>query len=117
MLFILILLISLVAQFFLPWWVIAPIAFGLAARGKESGKKSFWNGFFAIFILWICMALLRSLPNENLLANRVGEMLNLPPASYNWLILVLISGTIGGLVAGISAFAGFQFRNAFLKSR
>lgn len=117
MLFILILLISLVAQFFLPWWVIAPIAFGLAARTNENGKKSFWNAFFAIFILWACMALLRSLPNENLLANRVAEMLSLPAASYNWLILVFISGIIGGLVAGVSAFAGFQFRKAFLKSR
>ncbi len=117
MLFILIILFSLVAQFFLPWWVITPIAFGLAARSKENGKKSFWNGFFAIFILWICMALLRTLPNENLLADRVAEMLILPASSYNWLILVLITGILGGLVAGVSAFAGFQFRKAFLKGR
>ena len=117
MLFILILLISLVAQFFLPWWVIAPIAFLLAARLGLNGKKSFWNGFSALFILWTCMALLRTLPNENLLANRVGQMLTLPESGFNWVILVIITGIIGGLVAGLSAFAGFQFKEAFLSKR
>lgn len=117
MLFILILLVSLAAQFFLPWWIIAPIAFGLAAGNSQSGKKAFWNGFIAIFILWICMALVRSLPNENLLANRVGEMLTLPPSGFNWLILVFLTGLIGGLVAGVSAYAGLQFREAFLKKK
>ncbi|MFM6975620.1 MAG: hypothetical protein ACKOW2_02070 [Sphingobacteriaceae bacterium] len=117
MLFILILLLSLVAQFFLPWWVIAPIAFILAVRLGQNGKKSFWNGFSALFILWACMALLRTLPNENLLANRVGQMLTLPESGFNWIILVFISSLIGGLVAGLSAFAGFQFKEAFLKKR
>lgn len=117
MLFILILVLSLAAQFFLPWWVIAPIAFGLAAGNSQTGKKSFWNGFSAIFILWNIMALVRTLPNENLLANRVAEMLTLPPSSFNWLILVILTGFIGGLVAGLSAFAGYQFRDAFLKKK
>lgn len=117
MLFILILLISLVAQFFLPWWVIAPISFILAIRLGQNGKKSFWNGFSALFILWICMALLRTLPNENLLANRVGQMLTLSESGFNWVILVIITGIIGGLVAGVSALAGFQFKQAFIKSK
>lgn len=117
MLFILILLLALVSQFFLAWWIIAPIAFLLTLSLGENAKKSFWNGFSAIFILWSCMALLRTLPNDNLLANRVGQMLMLPESSFNWIILVIISACIGGLVAGLSALAGFQFKQSFLKAK
>ncbi len=117
MLFILILLISLVSQFFLAWWIIALIAFLLSTRLGESSKHAFWSGFSALFILWTCMALLRTLPNENLLAKRVAEMLTLPDSGINWLILIAISATIGGLVAGFSALAGYQFKQSFLKKR
>ncbi len=115
MLFILILFISLIAQFFLPWWVITPIAFALAAWNGQSEKKSFWNGFSAIFILWACMSLFRTLPNENLLANRVAQMLMLPDSDLNWLILVLITGVLGGLVAGTAALAGASFKKGFFR--
>ena len=117
MLFILILFLSLIAQFFLPWWVITAIAFALAAWNGQSEKKSFWNGFSAIFILWVCMALFRSLPNENLLANRVAQMLMLPVSDFNWLILTLITGVLGGLVAGTAALAGAAFKKGFFGRR
>jgi hypothetical protein len=117
MLFILILLISLIAQFFLPWWVIAPIAFILAAWMGNKPSKSFGNGFSAIFILWACMALLHTLPNENLLANRVGQVLTSSEKGMPWLLLVLLTATLGGLVAGVSALAGAYFKEAFGKRR
>lgn len=117
MLFILILLISLVAQFFLPWWVITPIAFVLAAWIGNKPGKSFGNAFSAIFILWACMALLRTLPNENLLANRVSQVLSSSEKGMHWLLLVGITATIGGLVAGTAALAGATFKEAFGKRR
>ncbi len=116
MLFILILLVSLVLQFFLPWWIIAPIALGFAFWKARSGGHAFASGFGAIFLLWIIMGLIRSVPNENLLANRVGEMLMLPSNSLNWIFVLLITGVLGGLVAGISALAGF-YSGAILKDR
>ena len=117
MLFILILLLSLIAQFFLPWWVIAPITFILAAWMGNKPSKSFGNGFSAIFILWSCMALLHTLPNENLLANRVGQVLTSSEKGMPWLLLVLLTATLGGLVAGVSALAGAYFKEAFGKRR
>lgn len=117
MLFILILFTSLLAQFFLPWWLISPIAFVLAAWNGQSEKKSFWNGFSAIFILWVCMALFRSLPNDSLLANRVAQVFMLPASSMNWLLLTLVTGLIGGLVAGTAALAGASFKKTFFRKR
>ena len=115
MLFLLILILSLILQFFLPWWIIAPIAFGLAFWKSRSGGHAFGQGFLAIFVLWVVMGLTHSIPNENLLASRVAEMLTLPSSSFNWIVVLLAAGLVGGLVAGFSALAGF-YSGAALKN-
>lgn len=115
MIFLLILIICLVLQFFLPWWIIALIAFGLAFWKANRAGQAFASGFGAIFLLWVIMGLVHSIPNENLLANRVGEMLLLPLNSLNWIIVLLATGLIGGLVAGVSALAGFYTAAIFRK--
>lgn len=112
MLFLLILIISLILQFFLPWWIIALVAFGLSFWKAETAGRAFGSGFLAIFALWIVMSLIQSIPNENLLANRVAEMLTLPASSFGWLVVLLVTGVVGGLVAGLSAVAGFYCRSA-----
>lgn len=117
MLFVLILITSIILQFFLPWWIIAPVAFGLAFWKAASGKHAFSATFGAIFLLWVSMGLIRSIPNENLLANRVGEMLMLSLTSYNWIIVLLSTGLIGGLTAGIAALAGYCTSDAFKTRR
>ena len=75
MLVLIIAIISLILQFFLPWWIIAPTAFGLSFWMAKSGKQAFGSAFLAIFLLWVGMGLIQTLPNENILANRVGTML------------------------------------------
>ncbi|MDF3076639.1 MAG: hypothetical protein K0S09_528 [Sphingobacteriaceae bacterium] len=114
MLIIFIALISLLLQFFLPWWIIAPVAFGLAFWRAASGKHAFWSGFLALFLLWAVMALFKTIPNENLLANRVGQMFGFPDWAFNWIIMLLITALVGALVSGFSALAGFYCREAFL---
>lgn len=110
MLFILILLVSLLLQFFLPWWIIAPVAFVFAAWKAKSAGGAYAAGFGAIFILWVAMGLMLTLPNENILANRVGLMLGLPDIPFRWVLVLLITGIAGGLAAGFSALAGFYCR-------
>lgn len=114
MLFLLIAIISLILQLFLPWWIIAPVAFGLAAWKAISGKNAFGSAFFAILLVWIVAGLIHTIPNENILANRVGTMLNLPDNSINWIIVLLLTGLIGGLASGFSALAGFFAKDAII---
>jgi hypothetical protein len=114
MLFIFILITSLFLQFLLPWWVIAPVAFIYAAwKGKTAGH-AFGAGFGAISSLWIIVGLFKTLPNDNLLANRVGQLLGLPELSFNWIIVLVITGIIGGLTSGLAALAGFYARQAIV---
>ena len=112
MLFLIILILSFISSYLLPWWVAALIAF-LAALfvGKTSGK-AFVSGFGAIFVLWVILALMKSIPNDNILASRVIQLFPLP---HQWILLLLITALIGGLVGGLAALSGVLTKNAFSK--
>jgi hypothetical protein len=109
MLFLIILILTFISGFFLPWWVIALIAFVAAFfLGKTSGQ-TFWSGFGGVFIAWTALALLKSIPNDNMLAKRVTQLFQLP----NWILILLITALIGGLVGGMSALSGVLAKKVF----
>jgi len=115
MLFIFILIVSLILQLFLPWWIIAVVAFTISIWKALDGKHAFVHSFTAIFTLWIAAGLVQTLPNENILANRIGQMFMLPFSEFNWIVILLITGIIGGLAAGFAGLAGFYFRGLVTK--
>jgi hypothetical protein len=86
------------------------ICFGIFL-GKASGH-AFWSGFGALALAWLALALLKSLPNENILATRVAHLFQLP----HWgLLLLLVTVLIGGLIGGMSAMSGFLVKRVFEK--
>jgi hypothetical protein len=110
MVFLVILILSFLLQMVLPWWVIVIVSFATCGLIGKTGKIALWSPFFAISILWTGMALLKSLPNSNILAARVAGMFSLP---YWWLVL-LLTVLLAGFAAGISGFCGYHFRKALL---
>ncbi|MGY3053653.1 ABC-type multidrug transport system fused ATPase/permease subunit [Pedobacter sp. UYEF25] len=113
MVFIAIVIICFLLQLMLPWWIIVVIAFATCGIIGKTGKIAFWQSFFAIFLLWIGYALFKTIPNDNILANRVAVMLQV---NFWWLVL-LLTGLIGGVVAGISGYCGYHFRIAMLAKK
>ncbi|MCX2575569.1 hypothetical protein [Pedobacter sandarakinus] len=113
MVFIVILIICFLLQMVAPWWVIIVISFATCGIIGKTGKIAFWQSFFAILLLWIGYALFKSLPNDNLLAGRVAVMFKV----NLWWALLLITGILSGLVAGISGYCGYQFRMAMLAKK
>lgn len=107
MLYLLILIICAVAQFFLPWWVIAPIAFGCAYFKGESATKAFSVGTAAVTTLWVAYAWYQHYTSGGVLS---AQMANLLPLKGNVGYLVAITGIIGGVVGGFSALSGYLFR-------
>lgn len=90
-LFALILAVSLILQFFLPWWIIAPVAFGLAFWKSQSARQAFLAGFGAIFVLWIVAALIPDIQNNQILSTKIAELFFVKyPA-----ILMAVTGIIG----------------------
>ncbi|MBS1524986.1 MAG: hypothetical protein JST19_05020 [Bacteroidetes bacterium] len=111
MLFIIILVLTIICGYFFPWWFAVVIAFSMAFMlGKKPGV-TFLIGFAALFTAWTIMALLKSIPNHNALATRVAHLFQLP----NWVILLIVTAFIGGLVGGMSALSGILLRKAFTK--
>lgn len=106
MLILIIIISSFLAQSFLPWWIISPICLISGYFFSTSKKQAFVSGFAGIFILWTIKILTLSLPNENLLANKIGQVFMLPENNYNWIIIILISSIAGGIVGGVSCLAG-----------
>jgi hypothetical protein len=112
MLFLIILILTVACSYILPWWVVAIVAF-LAALviGKTSGR-SFWSGFAAVFVGWTILSLIKSIPNENILAGRVVQLFPLP---HNWIWVLLVTALIGGLAGGMGALSGVLLKKAFRK--
>ena len=108
-LFLLILVLAFGTQLFLPWWVITPLCFGLAAWRGQSGGRAFFAGFLGIGLGWLALAGWLSWQNDGLLAHRVAQML--PLGGQAWL-LTLATAVVGGLVGGLAALAGTWARQA-----
>lgn len=105
-LFILILLVTTIAQVFLPWWSIVPVSFVCALFFAKSGKQSFLAGFFAVGISWFVYSFFIHWKTEGLLTQKISEMMSLPSL---WILFVLTS-LIGGITGGTSAWAGYIFK-------
>jgi len=109
-LFILIIVIAFITQLFLPWWIIVPVVLLCCWAKAKTASSAFIISFMSIFLLWLVMSLFLSFPNDHILANRVGLMLGLPEASYNWAVVALIATLPGALTAGFSGVSGFFLR-------
>lgn len=117
--FLLIFLLSWLAQSFLPFWSAAIVAFvvGLLLSQKRKrrlyGKdtppaRAFLVGFLALFLLWGVKAFLLDHENGSLLSLDIFTLIfqseeALPYPSY---FMVGLSALFGGLMGGFSAMTG-----------
>ncbi|RRB11112.1 hypothetical protein EHT87_26875 [Larkinella knui] len=108
--FLVIALLSAVAQLFLPWWVIAPVAFGVCLWRSKTGWRAFGNGFLGIAVVWFVYALSIHLQTDGILTGRMADLLFKIKAP---LVLLLLTPLIGGLVGGLAGLAGQQLRAVF----
>lgn len=109
MLFLIILILSVAGSYILPWWIVAIAAFLAAALIGKSSGQSFWSGFAAVFVAWTILALIKSIPNDHILADRVVQLFPLP---HNWIWVLLVTALIGGMVGGMGALSGVLLKKA-----
>lgn len=105
--------LALLMEMWLPWWSVA-IAGGLGGLLLGgSGMRGFAAGFLGVGILWAVAALRLSAGTESGLAERLGAML---PGQPGGVALAVVSGVIGGLVAGFAGASGARLRGSVWRS-
>ena len=103
---ILIALLSAVAEWFLPWWMIAVVAFVVSIFIPLKPGKAFLAGFVGIGTFWLIACTIQDVPNEHILSTRMAALFHLPGYGLFIAVTVLIGGLLGGLSAWAGAFFG-----------
>ena len=107
----LIALLSLAACLYLPWWLIAITSFAVSFAIPQKAGLAFLAGFLSLFLLWAGLSFYISQANNHLLAQKLS-MLFLKSNSTT--AIILLTGVIGGLVAGFGSLSGRLCRKLML---
>jgi hypothetical protein len=91
----------------LPWWSFAVSSLVVSVTIGQRPGKSFLSGFLGLFLLWAGMALIKDAANEHILSAKVATIL---PLGGSYLVLILVTGIVGGLVSGLAALTGSYIR-------
>ena len=111
--FLLTALLSFIAGIYISyWWFFAVVAFLVALLIHQKGFKAFFAGFLALFILWFVLAFWMDLVNEGVLSVKIATLL--PLGGSKWLLMI-ITASMGGLVAGFAALSGSYLRSTSQK--
>lgn len=105
--FILTFVLAMVLSLFMPWWAVMVSGFISAAIVRLRNVAAFFVPFLAILIFWIAYGWLLAKPNEFVLSEKIAVLL---PLNGNVFLLLLITGVVGGLAAGIAALFSNQLR-------
>ena len=117
--FVLILLSAWLLQLFLPFWSAAVAAFVVGLLMSQKRKKrlfgkdtpparAFLAGFTAVFLLWAITAWILDSGNGGVLSQQIFTLIFQDPNALPEpsLMMVLISASAGGLLAGLAAMTG-----------
>lgn len=97
---------------FLPWWSVMAAAFSCSLLFTLKKSAVFFIPFLSVALLWMVQSFLLSNANDFILANKIAMLLPLQGNAY---LLILVTGIIGGLSAGIAAIFGKQCLLLFKK--
>lgn len=100
---VLIVLLSFLSGLYLPWWGFALAACLVGALIQQRPWLAFLAGFLGLFLLWGGLAFFIDSANNSLLSAKIAQIL---PLSGSSILLILVTGFVGGLVGGGAALTG-----------
>ena len=103
--FLLVLIVAFLLSRLLPWYAIMIASFSIALFVPLKKAYIFFIPFLAIALLWMAQAYLLSNANDFILAKKIAQLL---PLGGNPYLLILVTGVIGGIAAGIAGVFGKQ---------
>lgn len=103
--FIITIVLAITLSLFLPWWSVMTAALASALFIPLKRTAIFFVPFLAILLFWTIYSFMLSSGNDYTLAKRIAVLL---PLGGNPYALMLVTGIVGGLAAGITAVFGKQ---------
>lgn len=101
-------IVCLLVQLFLPWWWVAvPVCLLAGFALGRGGGATFGAGFVGVGLGWVLAATVPWLLTASTLPGRVAALLSLPGGG---LVLVVLAGVLSGLVGGLAAVTGWWLR-------
>jgi hypothetical protein len=100
-------LLVFISGLFLPWWAIAITSLLVTVVIHQRAGKAFLSGLLGVFILWAGLAWWIDMKNNGILSKKIASVL---PLGGNSLLLVLVTGVVGGLIAAFAAMSGSYLR-------
>lgn len=108
---IIIAILSMILQAFLPWWSIAIAAALVALFSRVKPALAFLSGLIGIALVWLLKAWLLDWVNDGILSAKMAQILPVGSAA----VLLLVTVLTGGLVGGFAALTGSSLRRLFVK--
>jgi hypothetical protein len=97
---------SYVAEQFFPWWCVVICAFLTTLLTPTDNLTAFLSGFAAISFLWMLVAAIIDVKTKALLSSKITPFFGLQSP----IIMILLTGLVGGIAGGLGALSGHQFR-------
>lgn len=100
-------LLAFISGIYLPWWGFAISTLLVAVLVHQQAGKAFLAGLLGVFLLWAGLAWWIDMKNNSVLSSKIASVL---PLGGNAILLVLVTGLLGGLVGGFAAMTGHYLR-------
>lgn len=101
--------LSALTQTYFPWWTSVVIALLIEAILGKGDSTSFFSGFYGVAIPWMALATFIDVKSDSILTVQILELFKLPQFS---IAMIILTGMLGGLVAGIGSLTGGWIRKA-----
>jgi hypothetical protein len=95
-----------------PYWMVMIGIFLVATLIKPTGGGAFFGGALGMGLAWIGQSIYIGLVTASPLPDRMGELMGMGSG----MTLVAITGVLGFLLGGLSAWSGTLFRKLFKKT-
>jgi hypothetical protein len=101
--------LAFISGLYLPWWGIAITSLLVAVIIHQKAGRAFLSGLLGVLIVWAGLAFWIDMKNNGILSKKIAQVL---PLGGNSILLVFVTGLIGGLVAGFAAMSGSFLRSS-----
>lgn len=100
-------ILAFISGLFLPWWGIAVTSLLVGVIIHQKAGRAFLSGLLGVLVLWAGLAWWIDMKNNGILSAKIAQVL---PLGGNTLLLIFVTGLIGGLVGGLAAMSGSFLR-------